>query len=333
MDSIAVGPRRLLAVLAVLAAALVSAGPAAAAPATFEASFEALCTPTDRGLEELSGLAFDGDVMYAIGDSGTDDKLAVLDSDCSVTRWLTVPVDPYDIEDLQFAGGALWLSDTGDNRQVRDTVALTRMSPVDGAGELHRLTYPDGKHDAEALLIEASGRPVIVSKELIGIGAVYVPAGDVAVNDLPSPGPSALVEVGPLPWSGPVTGGAVSADGKVAALRTYGEVYLYWAADGDIAKALTSGPGTQIAVPRQPQGEAVAFTPAGDLVIASEASAGPLPPLQILRGASDLVRPADATESTTSGEAATGWGPKWWAVVALGVAAVVGIAIVWVRLR
>ena len=31
---------------------------------------------------------------------------------------------------------------------------------------LHRLTYPDGKpHDAEALLIDADGTPIIITKD------------------------------------------------------------------------------------------------------------------------------------------------------------------------
>ena len=50
---------------------------------------------------------------------------------------------------------------------TRDTVAVIRL-PADGGADRHRLTYPDGPHDAEALLMPGDDRPVIVTKELGG---------------------------------------------------------------------------------------------------------------------------------------------------------------------
>ncbi|MBJ8345025.1 hypothetical protein JGU72_10150 [Antrihabitans sp. YC2-6] len=248
---------------------------------------------------ELSGVIVGDGVIYGMADSGADDKLAVLNADCTLNRWIPNPVDPFDVEDLQFFDGQLWLSDTGDNRRVRPTIALTRIDPASGAGELHRLTYPDGPHDAEALLIDSSGIPIVVTKEALGVGGVYRPVEGRTVADLPSPGPTMLEKVGLVDLPGPITGGAVSADGKVAALRTYSDAFLYWAPEGDIAAALTSGRGFRIALPRQPQGEAIAFDRDGGLVIGSE-STGALQPLQVLRNADDLVRPADHTEPAAS---------------------------------
>ncbi|WP_415974614.1 hypothetical protein [Rhodococcus sp. 077-4] len=252
---------------------------------------ETYCRPTDPDLTELSGLASIEGTLYAIGDSGTDHRVAALDADCAVERWIDVPVDPYDVEDLTSYGGSLWLADTGDNELRRDTVALTRMDPKTGAGELHRLTYPDGAHDAETLLIEPGGRPVVVTKELSGVSGVYVPAGDESVSDLSSPGPTPLRKVGELAFTatgtvgGPpfvvgsilATGGAVSPDGSVAAVRSYTDVYLFRPTDGDIASALidATAPRAVLPLPDQPQGEAVAFTADGSLLIASEAGFGP----------------------------------------------------------
>ncbi|WFR71472.1 hypothetical protein P9209_21400 [Prescottella defluvii] len=70
---------------------------------------------------------------------------------------------------------------------------------------------------------------------------------------------------GPVPVGGStlVTGGAVSADGTVAALRTYTDVYLYSAPDGNLVRALTTTTPVRVALPNQPQGEAIAFTPDG----------------------------------------------------------------------
>jgi hypothetical protein len=279
--------------------------------------------------------------MYAIGDSGSDRTLWVLDEQCRVTGSLAVPVDPYDVEDLALAGDTLWLSDTGDNSRVRSTVALTDMNTGTGAGSLHRLTYPDGAHDAETLLVGRDGRPVIVTKEVLAPSGIYTPAGGTAAGQLPSPGPTPLTRVGqitvtptdtpggPVPFGGSVlvTGGAVSADGRVVALRTYTDLYLYAAPDGDIAAALTRSAPIRVPMPNQPQGEAIAFTPDGDLLSGSEANGGPMPPIQILRGATGLVRlPAESGPASSGGQGIA-------MAAGAGLAAVAGGAALWYGAR
>ena len=69
--------------------------------------WQTYCTPTDPGLAELSGMGVLDATMYAIGDSGTDERMARLDRDCVVQDWLAVPVDPYDIEDLAIHAGSI----------------------------------------------------------------------------------------------------------------------------------------------------------------------------------------------------------------------------------
>ncbi|WP_305095197.1 hypothetical protein [Prescottella sp. R16] len=281
--------------------------------------FETLCTPTDPALEELSGLAAvsdttHGDVMYGIGDSGTDDTVTVLDDTCRVTGSLPVPVDPYDIEDMGIGpDGRLWLSDTGDNLKTRSTVALIDLDPATGAGGLHRLTYPDGPHDAETLLIGRDGVPLIVTKDVLVASGIYRPVGGAGVDGLASPGPTPLERVGqvrlgptatpggPVPIGGStlITGGAVSADGTVAALRTYTDVYLYSAPDGDLVRALTTTTPVRVPIPDEPQGEALAFTPDDALIAGSEAAGGPLPPLRVLPGAVEIARGAAPAPSST----------------------------------
>ncbi|WP_261768562.1 MULTISPECIES: hypothetical protein [unclassified Rhodococcus (in: high G+C Gram-positive bacteria)] len=322
-----------VAVTGLVGALMLVPATADAEPDVRQEQFETLCTPTDPGLDELSGLtAIEGE-LYAIGDSGTDHRLAVLDSSCVVTRWLDVPVDPYDVEDLGSHDGRLWLSDTGDNLRSRDTVALASMDPSSGEGELHRLTFPDGPHDAETVLIEPGGRPVIVTKEVSGVSGIYVPAGDETVEQLASPGPTPLKRVGERAFQrtdtpgGPpfitgsilATGGAVSRDGAVAAVRTYTDVYLFPVTDGDVAGALTGDP-VVVALPSQPQGEAVAFDIDGNLLVASEAAGGPLPPIHVLRDATSLVEtpPATAATETPSGGR--------WSFGALAVAGVLALA-------
>ncbi len=274
-------------------AALLAGTPAAADPST-------QCTMSERSIGELSGLVADKDHLYAINDGGTKLNVFVLNrSSCKLEKSITNKADPYDVEDLaRTPDGAFWLADIGDNNKNRETVALTKLTP-DGKATLYRLTYPDGAHDAEALLIDRKGVPYIVTKVPLGAAGVYRPEGA-----LQSPGPTKLTQVASVDVQttetpgGPtriphsiasvlVTGGAVSADGTVIALRTYTDAYLYSAPDGDIVAALGRTP-IQVPLPNEPQGEAIAFDPDGNLLSGSE---GAGQPIHLVPGATTLVNP------------------------------------------
>jgi len=168
---------------------------------------QTLCTVDDPRLNELSGLAVDGDGLWAMADGGRRVQLLRLDPDtCAVVESRTATVDPYDAEDLAVGpDGTLWVGDTGDNEQRRTTVALIVVPPR-GEPALHRLTYPDGPHDAEALLVDARGVPTVITKS-VGAAGIYQPEGP-----LRGQGPTPLVHVADitLPTSttqgGPVGG-------------------------------------------------------------------------------------------------------------------------------
>ncbi len=69
---------------------------------------------------------------------------------------------------------------------------------------------------------------------------------------------------------------------------------------------MTTTTPVRVALPNQPQGEAIAFTPGGDLLAGSESAGGPLPPLQVLPGAVDLTRNESWSGSSVSLSASTG---------------------------
>ncbi|CCH29018.1 hypothetical protein ABZ816_36470 [Actinosynnema sp. NPDC047251] len=252
-----------------------TAGFATAQPAVGD-----VCEITDQRLEELSGLASDGDRWFAVNDSDNGAiEVHVLDRTCEITDTITAATNPYDVEDLALASdGTLWLADTGDNNKSRETVALHAVGQ-DGSTRIHRLTYPDGKHDAEALLLDGNGTPYIVTKEPLGSALVYRPT--TALSDT---APTPLEQVARVSISGTdtpggplqssvmtrvVTGAAMSKDGKVAALRTYTDAYLFPVPDGDLAKALEIDP-VRIPLPNEPQGESITFDPDDTLLSASE---------------------------------------------------------------
>lgn len=311
--------------------------------ASAEPAFETLCTPVDAALGELSGLVVGDGVLYAVGDSGTDEQIAVLDSDCSVNRWIANPVDPYDVEDLAFHDGSLWLADIGDNDNRRPTIALTRVNPDDGTGELYRLRYPDGAHNAEAIVISPKGEVVVITKEWSGHSRVYTLVDERDLDDLVSPGPTSLRFVGELrlpndPKAGGeaplITGAAIRDDGGVVAVRSYWDAYLYAVGVGGLAEALTEGEPKHARLPAQPQGEAIAFGADGQLLVASEAGgrtdAKP-PPILVLR---DVEVPSPVAAPATDSESEQGRLNHWWWIVgAVGAFAVLGKGFSYVRAR
>ncbi|MEU7528308.1 hypothetical protein AB0A74_21440 [Saccharothrix sp. NPDC042600] len=325
--------------LAALAALVLTAGPASAEPAVAD-----VCALTSPKLAELSGLGSSGDEWFAVNDSDTGRvEVQVLNRSCGVTRTITAPANPYDVEDLALApDGTVWLADTGDNGKTRETVALHAIAP-DGTSRLFRLTYPDGKHDAEALLLDARGVPHIVTKEPIGSALVYRPTAD-----LSDAAPTPLEQVARVSMRGTdtpggplestvvtrlVTGGAMSHDGRVAALRTYTDAYLFPVPDdGDLAKALGSDP-VRVPLPNEPQGEAIAFDPDGTLLSATEfAPDAARSTIRAVTGAAALAAPAPTTTTPPppqgTGDTAASPAPAAdssdippWAVIAAGAAA------------
>lgn len=250
----------------------------------------------------------DGVHHWVIVDGGRRAQVLQLGADCGVQAVIAGDVDPYDVEDVARApDGTFWLADLGDNDHSRPTVAVITLTPA-GQAHLYRMSYPDGPHDAEALLLGNDGAPLVVTKEISGVAGVYRPDGL-----LVEPGPTPLRRVGEvrLPASdtvgGPVgatgstlvTGAATGPDGRLAVLRTYTDAWLFPAPDGDLLAAL-GRPPVRVPLPGEPQGEAVAITPDGTLLSGSESLPGKPGQLRAVAAATALV----ATEAPAPDPAA-----------------------------
>jgi hypothetical protein len=289
----------------------------------------------DPRLGELSGMVVDEGGLWAVSDGGRRVQVHRIDrSNCRVIDTRTSDVDPYDVEDLAIGpDGALWVADLGDNDRRRDTVAVVVL-PERGDARLHRLTYPDGPHDAEALLVDAHGRPFVITKE------VGRPAGLYRTAEPPrGEGPTPLLPVGDiaLPASdtlgGPVggigsrlvTGAALSADGRVAAVRTYTDAWLFPVSGGDLVAAFNLSP-VRIPLPDEPQGEAIAFEPDGTLLSGSETRRGLHGEIRAVAGAAGLAGDAEPIAALPPApEVVPDPGPPSWLPAALGGGTVVGL--------
>jgi hypothetical protein len=254
-------------------AVLLTANPVAAAGKP-----ETVCRITDDRLTEISGLLTDG-AGYVVVNDGADDpggrKIFFLNQRCKVARTVSYPSRPRDTEDLaRGPDGTIWVGDIGDNGGTRETIGLWRLAPGAGKPALFRLGYPDGAHDAEALLISGDGTPVVITKDPVTAG-LYVPtgplragkttamrrAGDVAI---PLSGTS-----NPFGFAGRlvITGAGSSADGRRVVLRTYADALEFEVTEGDVVAALTKGSSRATPLPDEPQGESITYSSDGSALL------------------------------------------------------------------
>lgn len=298
---------------------------------------EPLCSVSDPRLSELSGMVVHDGGLWGLSDGGSSVQVQRIDrSNCAVIDTRTADVDPYDVEDLAVGpDGALWAADLGDNERHRDTVAVIVL-PERGEPRLHRLSYPDGPHDAEALLVDGHGRPFVITKE------VGRPAGLYRTAEPPGgEGPTPLLPVGELnlPASdtlgGPVggigtrviTGAALSADGTVAAVRTYTDAWLFPVSGGDLVAAFNQTP-VRVPLPDEPQGEAIAFDADGALLSGSETRHGVRGEIRAVADATALAgEPVPVAPLPPAPDVVPDPRQPPWLPAALGGGAVVGLLV------
>ncbi|MBT8224091.1 MAG: hypothetical protein HKP61_05005, partial [Dactylosporangium sp.] len=287
---------------------------AAPAPA---AAGTPLCTVSDRRMRELSGLVTVDSGYVAINDSNGDRsaiRVFFLDDRCRLTKSVGYPTAARDPEDLATApDGGLWVADIGDNfnaKTHRTTVAVWRLSPGGSTPVIHRLVYPDGHHDAEALLIDGDGLPLLITKEILGSARIYKPSRALAAGTAAG---VPLVLVGrftpqrtgtPNPFGATgrlaVTGAATAPDRRRVLLRTYADAYEFDVPDGDVVAALTGGTPRVTPLPDEPQGEAITYThDATGFVTVSDAE-GPAPLLRYAPTAAGEEPSDDAADAAAT---------------------------------
>ena len=208
------------------------------------------CRPDGRvvtlpGLQEASGLAVSRRVpgrIWAHNDSG-EPVIFALDARGAVAGRLRITGAT--VEDWEaLAVGAcpddscLYIGDIGDNDAKRARITVYRIPEPAGAEDAvavkdaFHATYPDGAHDAEALLVGADGAIFIVTKGDTGAVALYR-----FPRDLRTGASHRLERVGAPRAAGQpgeqerITDGAVSANGEWVVLRTLQQLTFHRAAE------------------------------------------------------------------------------------------------------
>lgn len=233
----------------VAARAVPDPGAPAAGPAA-----DVVTTLRDPGIVEASALVSRPKAprrAYVVNDKGNAPVVYRVDLDTGETTG-TVRLTGVEVVDPEAmaAGvrGTLWVGDIGDNGDTqRSTITLYEV-PYPGLGDESArlegvdLRYPDGAHDAEALLLDrTSGTRWIVTKQ---DGRVYrVPAA------AGTSGTTELVRVTGVSRPTTITDGVVLAGGRGVVLRGYGSATVYDLPGWDRVGAFD--------LPAQPQGEAI----------------------------------------------------------------------------
>jgi len=261
----------------------------------------------DRSINESSGLVAsrltpgaywthndDGAFIYALNSRG---------GPLGVFR---VPgVQARDWEDISIGPGPergksyLYIGDIGDNESIRseivvyrvaepaltpETVNLTRQMPgMTANAEAIRLRYPDGKFDAETLLVHPStGNIYIVTKVAVFRPVIYEAVAPFTPGQLITMRRIGEIRV-PSLFGGVLTGGSVSPDGRRVALCDYFQGYeLVLPANSTDFNDIWKQRMTGFDLGKREQGEAIAYRLDGKALLAtSEGRQSPI--IQVVR--------------------------------------------------
>jgi hypothetical protein len=257
-------------------------------------------------LPELSGLAASSSypgILLAHNDNPGPARLFALDSTGRVGGNFEVPgTQLLDFEDLALGpcpgsdpNDCLYLADTGDNNQSRESYAVHVVNEPNPEDEgwrpsiAYRLEFVlegNASRDIEAMTVLPDGAVIVVTKGQHGSADLYSLSPESVVSGgTPNPDGARIAEarfVATLPIDVTdgdyrVTGAATSGDGLQVAIRTGRSVHLFEVGRWDATV------GDCDFGPIEPQGEAITFTDANEILLAGESPGGVAAPLLRVR--------------------------------------------------
>ena len=273
-----------------------------------------LATIKNPSVNESSGLVASRSmpgVYWTHNDSGDGPFIYAFDTTGETRGVFRVAgAEARDWEDMSIGPGPkrgqsyLYIGDIGDNDAARAEVVVYRVAEpklVDAdktstkkqprttaPAEAFRLRYPDGKHDAESLLVHpVTGNLYIVSKALLQNPVVYEAAAPLNAGEV-----TTLTKIGeirvPSLLGGALTGGSVSPDGRHVAFCDYLQGYeLTLPASSKSFNDIWKQKMISFALGERKQGESIAYRADGNaLLMTSEGKSPPLLQVERLRSSS-----------------------------------------------
>ncbi|OAD24135.1 lipoprotein [Candidatus Thiomargarita nelsonii] len=227
-------------------------------------------------LDEISGIAVsrkNTDVLWIHNDSGDQNRIYAINSqgnylgayyidDVSSRDWEDIAVGPGPIDSEHY----IYIGDIGDNQaeydfkyiyRVREPYVDFNQSPLVSTisdVEVIKFQYPDGKRDAETLMVDPLTKDIyIVSKRESNVRVYRAPYPQATNSTI------TLEHVATLNLDGQTVGGDISPSGLGILLKTYSSIYYWCRMSGQ--KLWQTFKNKPVTVPYtiEPQGEAVGW--------------------------------------------------------------------------
>jgi hypothetical protein len=231
-----------------------------------------------KSLLEISGIAAsrqNSNVLWMHNDGDTKFVYAVATTGAVICQVATdSPAD--DVEDIAIGPGPekgvdyIYLGDIGDNGSKRPNVRVIRFAepalkarqdqPGQAMGQSFSFTYPDGPHDAEALMVDPITGDVVIATKSKKETRVYLATAKAPKNDFANLVLIATLEVDD------VSAGDISHDGSLIALRKEETGWLWERRSGESLRTALARKPRKIPVLGKNQaknGEAIAFAADG----------------------------------------------------------------------
>jgi hypothetical protein len=170
-----------------------------------------------------------------------------------------------DWEDLAVSTGPgtskkyIYVAEIGDNNLAYSTYSIYRLQEPepgkDSVSDFDKInfTYPDGRHDAEAILVDAVSRDIYIITKRDQYSKVYMLAYPQSVTS--STQASLVMD---LPYRG-VVSAAISPQNEIL-VKTYSSIYYYKGKSGESVKEILSDTPQSLAYQVEAQGEAICFS-------------------------------------------------------------------------
>lgn len=249
-------------------------------------------TFADPAIVESSGLVVRDGLYLTTNDSGDGGRVFVVDGSGETVGSTTWPSEPRDVEALAPADpGFVWVGDTGDNSQARDSIQVLKVPYGPEFQEVepatYTLVYPDGAHDAETLIAQPqTGQLFVVSKDIFG-GTVYA-----APRELSASKPNRLRAVADS--LGFATDGSFFPDGEHYVLRDY------------LSAAVYTFPGHEkvatFRLPNQQQGEGISVDEDDGVHISTEGQFTDVESVRLPRSVREAMDPSPSAAASPSSQ-------------------------------
>jgi hypothetical protein len=267
-----------------------------------------IATLEDKEVNESSGIVasrINAGLFWTHNDSGDDPFLYNFDAEGKRRGvWRVAGAESRDWEDIAIGPGPqagrvyIYIGDIGDNGREREFITIYRVSeptiaPEDATAtksnprqteqaETIRLQYPDGKHDAETLLVHPkTGEIYVLTKYRDKLSGVYKLAGPASASSINKLVRVASVSV-PSLFGGYLTGGEISPDGRRVILCDYLAAFEFALPKNAKFDDIWKEKPSTVSLGQRTQGESVCYSANGKAIYATSEKT-PTPLIEVKR--------------------------------------------------